>query len=775
MKLSELNNGETGIIVKVAGRGVFRKRIMEMGFIGGKEVTAIRNAPLKDPVHYHVMGYDVSLRRSEAALIEILPVGQLAETEAEPDPARTAGERRLTLSTSEARSIAIERGRTINVALAGNPNSGKTTLFNVATGAHEHVGNYSGVTVDAKCGSCKYGQYTFRIVDLPGAYSMASYSPEERYVRKHLEEEYPDVIVNIVDASNPERNFYLTAQLIDMDMPMVVALNMYDSLRKSGASVDCESLSNLIGAPVVPVAGRSGYGMENLFSAVIRVYERNEPSLRHIHINYGEELELGIAHISSALEPIGVIDRQMSKRLLAIRLLENDPDTESFIRSLPGGDKVMAERDEHSAYVEGLIGEDTETAMADARYGFVSGALKETFRSGSANRMEHSKAIDCIVTHRLLGFPIFLFFMWLMFEATFRIGAWPMEWIEAGVAVLGEFVSEVMPPGPLRDLAVDGIIGGVGGVLVFLPNILILYLFISFMEDSGYMARAAFIMDRIMHRMGLHGKSFIPLVMGFGCNVPAIMASRTIESPSSRMVTMLVNPLMSCSARLPVYLLLVGVFFKGRESTVLFALYASGIALAALMARIFKRFLFRGVDLPFVMELPPYRLPTMRSVFVHVWDKGKQYLRKMGGVILIASIIIWCLGYFPLQPGPEGNIAGTGQSYIGRMGKLVEPALRPLGFDWKMGVGLLGGMAAKEVVVSALGVIGMPEFSPVSALAFMFFVLIYFPCIATITAISAESGSWKWGAFTALYTCALAWIVSFIVYQAGTWLCGSGL
>ncbi|MDR2496686.1 MAG: ferrous iron transport protein B [Tannerellaceae bacterium] len=772
MKLSELNTGEKGVIVKVTGRGMFRKRIMEMGFIGGEEVLSVRNAPLNDPVHYKVMGYDVSLRRSEAELIEVLPFSANAATGA--DNAKAPNTQPLTLSSNDVRTMARERGHTINVALVGNPNSGKTTMFNLLTGAHEHVGNYSGVTVDARCGIFRQGDYTFRIFDLPGTYSLSSYSPEERYVRSHLEDEHPDVIVNIVDASNPERNFYLTSQLIDMDMPMVVALNMFDTVQRSGGSIDYKSLSHLIGAPAVPVSGRSSLGMKELFEAVIRVYEGSEPSLRHIHINYGEELEEGITHMRRALKKIEHIDRHISKRLIAIRLLEKDADTELFIKSLPGGDIVLEERDEHSAYVESIIREDVETAVADARYGFVSGALLETFRRGDIGKREYSKAIDIVVTHRLLGFPIFLLFMWIMFEATFRFGALPMQWIETGVTWLGDFIGRIMPGGPLRDLAVDGIIGGVGGVLVFLPNILILYLFISFMEDSGYMARAAFIMDKIMHKMGLHGKSFIPLVMGFGCNVPAIMASRTIESRSSRMVTMLINPLMSCSARLPVYLLLVGTFFPGREGFVLFALYASGIALAVVMARLFKKILFKGEDLPFVMELPPYRLPTLRSVLVHVWEKGKQYLRKMGGVILVASIVIWFLGYFPLQPEGATEAAMEENSYIGRLGKFIEPALAPLGFDWKMSVCLLGGMAAKEVVVSTLGVLGMPEFTATAALSFMFFVLIYFPCIATITAISSEAGSWKWGAFAVVYTCMLAWIVSALVYNIGVWIGCSG-
>ncbi|GHT36880.1 ferrous iron transport protein B [Bacteroidia bacterium] len=770
MRLAELHTGEKGIIAKVMGRGSFRKRIVEMGFIRGKEVEVIQNAPLRDPIHYRIMGYDVSLRRSEAALVEVVSLSGFEESGAAHEGQTQAAP--LAFPVADAYTMAIEKGKTINVALVGNPNCGKTTLFNYASGAHEHVGNYGGVTVAAKGATFKQNGYTFRIVDLPGTYSLSAYSPEERYVRKHLGEEHPDVVINVVDASNLERNFYLTTQLIDMDLRMVVALNMYDTLQKQGDALDYESLSHLLGAPLVPAICRTGYGVKEIFDRVIRVYEENDPVVRHIHINYGEDLEEGITHMRRALKKNEPVGKGISKRLLAIRLLEKDAETEAFIRALPNGGEVLQERDEHVAFVESILKEDTETALADARYGFISGALLETFKPGNLREASKSRTIDHFITHRLLGFPIFLFFMWVMFEATFRLGAYPMEWIKALVDGFGGWIRQTMSDGPLKDLLTDGIIGGVGGVVVFLPNILILYLFISFMEDSGYMARAAFIMDKIMHKMGLHGKSFIPLVMGFGCNVPAIMASRTIESRNSRMITMLVNPLMSCSARLPVYVLLTGAFFPGKEGLVMLSLYGTGVLLAVLMARLFKRFLFKEEDLPFVMELPPYRLPTLRSVLVHVWDKGKQYLRKMGGVILVASILIWFLGYFPLQPGMEDAAIREQNSYIGQFGQFIQPVLQPLGFDWKMSVSLLSGMAAKEVVVSTLSVLQMPAFMPLSALSFMLFILIYFPCIATITAIVHESKSWKWGAFVAAYTCTLAWLVSFVVYQTGMFFSG---
>ena len=547
MRLSELRTGDKGVIVKVMGRGAFRKRIIEMGFIRGKEVIVIQNAPLKDPIHYRVMGYDVSLRRSDAALIEVVSAADFEKEQATSvqDTNRSADSFILP-SGNELQAIALHKGKTINVALVGNPNCGKTSLFNFASGAHEHVGNYSGVTVDAKEGTFQQNGYTFRIVDLPGTYSLSAYTPEELYVRKHLNEEQPDVVINVIDASNLERNLYLTAQLIDMDVRMVIALNMYDELERHGNKFDHESLAKMIGAPIIPTVSKTGFGIEDLFNRVIKVYEEEDPVIRHIHINYGESLEKGISNVRKTLKNSVDIPKSLSKRYLSIKLLEGDREIETFIKTLPGAETIFQERDRNTALIEKLLQEDCETAFTNARYGFISGALRETYEQNTIKEATSTQIIDLFVTHKVLGFPIFILFMWIMFEATFRLGGYPMEWIEALVEVIGNFVRSHMSEGPLKDLLVDGIIGGVGGVIVFLPNILILYMFISFMEDSGYMARAAFIMDKIMHKMGLHGKSFIPLVMGFGCNVPAIMASRTIESRNSRMITMLVNPLMSC-------------------------------------------------------------------------------------------------------------------------------------------------------------------------------------------------------------------------------------
>ena len=628
-------------------------------------------------------------------------------------------------------------------------------------------------------------------------------------------------MINVVDASNLERNLYLTTQLIDMDVRMVIALNMYDDLEKSGNKFDHESLAGMIGVPIIPTISKTGFGIEALFNRVISVYEETDPILRHVHVNYGDTLEKYINALRKMLKRNGTVDKTYSKRYLAIKLLENDKEVKQYVQSLPETKPILETCNQYSQQLEEMLKEDTETALTNARYGFISGALRETFVANKIKEVSSTQIIDLFVTHKVLGFPIFIFFMWFMFEATFKLGEYPMQWIEWGVEQIGNFVRNFMPEGPLKDLLVDGIIGGVGGVIVFLPNILILYLFISFMEDSGYMARAAFIMDKIMHKMGLHGKSFIPLVMGFGCNVPAIMATRTIESRNSRMITMLINPLMSCSARLPVYVLLTGAFFAENASTVLLLMYSSGILLAVIVAKLFKRFLFSKEDVPFVMELPPYRMPTSKSILIHMWEKAKQYLHKMGGIILIASILIWFLGYFPRET-EQGkiyesqiehvnssntlsekektetvtelnrlkNMEHQQNSYIGRIGQAIQPALAPLGFDWKISVSLLSGMAAKEVVVSTLSVLytgdsedsqtlperlqadkdkeGNPVFTPLVALSMMLFVLIYFPCVATVIAIVNESKSWKWGAFVIAYTCTLAWVVSFTVYQLGS-------
>lgn len=812
MRLSELKTGEKGIIVKVLGHGGFRKRIVEMGFIKGKTVEVLLNAPLRDPIKYEIMGYEISLRRQEADMIEVISEEE-ARAMIKPSFHAPLTEE-IPLTDEQLKEAAQKERRTINVALVGNPNCGKTSLFNIVSGAHEHVGNYSGVTVDAKEGFFDFQGYHFRIVDLPGTYSLSTYSPEEIYVRKHIIEETPDVIINVVDASNLERNLYLTTQLIDMNVKMVIALNMYDELQASGNKLDHEKLSELFGVPMVPTICRSSVGIDKLFHIVIEIYEgsdfvtknvkkhvRSEVQdeleewhknnvlevhhekqgvFRHIHVNHGPILEKSIEAIKEAICKNEGIRYKYSTRFLSIKLLENDKGVERIVSQLPNGEEILKTRNKEAENIAKAMNEDSEQAITNAKYGFISGALKETFTDNHLEKEQTTRVIDSIVTHRIWGYPIFFLFLYIMFEGTFVLGEYPMIGIEWLVEQIGNIVGNLMSEGPLKDMIIDGIIGGVGGVIVFLPNILILYFFISLLEDSGYMARAAFIMDKIMHRMGLHGKSFIPLIMGFGCNVPAIMASRMIEDRKCRLITMLVNPLMSCSARLPIYLVLIGAFFPKSGSFILLVIYAIGILLAVLMARLFSRFLVKGDDTPFVMELPPYRIPTMKTIFRHTWEKGAQYLKKMGGVIMIASIIIWFLGYYP-NHNAYGSVAEQQEhSYIGQIGKTIEPAIKPLGFDWKLGIGLLSGVGAKELVVSTLCVLYTNEedidsvnlsnripITPTVALGYMLFVLIYFPCVATLAAIRQESGSWKWAIFTACYTTALAWLVAFAVNQIG--------
>ncbi len=825
MKLSELKEGEVGIIIKVKGHGNFRKRIIEMGFVRGKEIKVVRYAPLKDPIEYQIMGYEVSLRKSEAELIEV----ERKNGYIKPEPEQT--EVSLLEAQEGFRERIKEKTHTINVALVGNPNCGKTTLFNIITGSAEHVGNYGGVTVDAKKGKTKRFGYTFEITDLPGTYSLTTYSPEEVYVRHYLLYEFPDVIINVVDASNLERNLYLTTQLIDMNIPIVIALNMYDELQRSGDKLDYEALGELMGCPIVPTIASTNFGIDQLLQKVIDVYEDLDSVIRPVKINYGFEIENAIEEL------IKVIDVPENKyftniitpRFIAVKLLEKDKDMYDSVKMFSNGGEIIDLAHKYIAKIEKQMKEDTEILIADARYGFISGALAETYQKGNVDRYQTTKFIDSIVTNKYLGFLIFFAFLWLMFESTFKLAQYPVGWLDFLVSWTGDLVSKLVPPGMLQDLLVNGIIGGVGSVLVFLPNILILFFFIAIMEDTGYMARVAFIMDKLMHKIGLHGKSFIPLLMGFGCNVPAIMATRTIENRTDRLLTMLINPFMSCSARLPVYILILGTFFPKYAGIGLLAIYSVGILVAIISAIIFKKTLFKKHQSPFVMELPPYRLPTLRVLGKDIWNKAKQYLQKMGGVILVASILIWALENFPrpkvlvdayltqkqkieqrydsLMKAQPKQIAALQvqkdsvldalklefetnlqeQSYVARLGRFFEPVMRPLGFDWKMTVGAIAGISAKEIVVSTLGVLYNAEnnkslseklrqarytqgkrkghliFTPAVALAFIVFILLYSPCVATMAAIAGESGSWKWAIFQLVYSLTVAWILSFLV------------
>ncbi|MBR1992117.1 MAG: ferrous iron transport protein B [Bacteroidales bacterium] len=791
MFLSELQTGEEGVVVRVSGHGHFRKRIIEMGFIKGVKVQCMMNAPLNDPIKYRIMNFEVSLRRADAEKVEIVTLkeaeewanlnngdasglGKMEQPPLEVDDPRPAVER-----------LVEKKTHTINVALVGNPNCGKTSIFNIAAHAHEHVGNYSGVTVDEKIGTFEYGGYTFNLCDLPGTYSLSAYSPEELYVRKHIVEKRPDIILNVVDGTNLERNLYLSTQLIDMDLAMVMALNMSDELEKSGDKLDVEQLSQLLGMPIIPTTGRNGKGIDTLFNAIIAVFEGREKHSRHIHVNHGQILEQQIDLLREELYHHGFSD-EISTRFLSIKLLENDSEMENFVQTKDDDGSIMKLRASIANEYQERNGQDIESALTDAKYGFVRGALAEVYQKNEKkNSHQTSDKIDSVLTHRWLSYPIFIVFMFITFFCTFFVGQYPMDWIDALFGWLGGLVENSMDEGPLRSLLVDGVIGGVGSVAVFLPNILILYLFISFMEDSGYMARAAFIMDKLMHKMGLHGKSFIPMIMGFGCNVPAIMATRTIEDRKSRLLTMLVIPMMSCSARIPTYVILVGAFFNRYAALILTGLYIIGMIMSVLMAKLFSRYVVKGESLPFVMELPPYRLPTAKAVGRHTWEKGKEYLKKMGTIILGASIIVWALGYFPNHDQYSTAQEQMENSYLGKVGKTIEPVMRPCGFDWQQSISLLAGAAAKEVVASTMGVLYnssdeeldeeddslrisqlvRSNMTPLSAASMLIFVLLYMPCISTIIAIKNESGKWKWALFTVFYTIALAWVMSMLFFQ----------
>lgn len=792
MRLSDLKTGESAVIVKILGHGAFRKRVMEMGFVKGRKITALLAAPLRDPVKYRIMNYEVSLRRTEASLIEVMPINT-EHGDKRPDDASHTHSGFASDHTMEDEGVLDEhnhgefvgRRHTINIALIGNPNCGKTSLFNIASGAKEHVGNYSGVTVDSKSGTFKHNGYTFNIVDLPGTYSLSAYSPEERYVRTYLKDNNPDVIVNVVDASNLERNLYLTTELIDMDHSMVIALNMYDELRRSGAVLDFEALGNMIGVPVVPTVSRTGEGVDKLFDTIIQVYEGKNPVVRHVHVKLSQDLEKALSEIKDALKQDKTINQQFCARYLGIKLLERDAEIEELVKESKKADELLDLRDRQLEYLERHNpGEDISSMIADDKYGFISGALAETMKQPQEQVVSTTHILDAFVTSRLFGFPLFLCVMAFIFWFTFFVGAYPADWIQDGIDWLAALVKEKMAPGPLKDLLANGVIGGVGGVIVFLPNIMILFFFISFMEDSGYMARAAFIMDKLMHKIGLHGKSFIPLVMGFGCNVPAVMACRAIESRSSKIITVLITPFMSCSARLPVYVLLIGTFFTAHAALVFLGMYLLGAVVAMVTARLLRRFFFKVDETPFVMELPPYRVPTMKTSLRHMWWKGKQYLQKMGGIILVASVIVWALDYFPL-----GNSDNPDQdSYLETVGKAVQPVMEPLGCSWQGTVAIVAGVPAKEIVVSTLGVLytgsdeatdqalstrltapnpvtGVPDFTAASALAFMIFILLYCPCLATVVAIVKETGHWGYGLFTIFYNTAVAWVLAFAAYR----------
>ena len=794
-----------------------------MGFVKGKEVKVIKNAPFRGPIEFKILDYNITLRRSEANLIEVISLNEAKS--------QVTSNYQGVIDLEELKRSANEKGKIINIALVGNPNCGKTTLFNFLSGSKEHVGNYSGVTIHAKKAGFKKFGYHFNLVDLPGTYSLTAYSPEEIYVRKYIWKETPDIVINVIDSSNLERNLFLTTQLIDMDIKVICALNMYDELLKNKSQFDYPKLAKLIGIPIIPTVSSKGKGLDELLQKAIDVYEDRDPIVRHIHINYGEEIEKTIKRIRPYIKANKPITDKISSRFLALKLLEKDNETLFNLSKYANFEEIKEITRIECNRIEALYNEDSETIITDAKYGFIAGALKETYKQKISPQKSRSERIDQVLTHPIWGLPVFFILISTAFFATFRLGSYPMSWIENGVAKINMLVHQALPPGMLRDLMTNGIIDGTGSVLVFLPNILILFFFISLMEDSGYMARASFIMDKIMHFFGLHGRSFIPMIMGFGCNVPAIMATRTLRNRGDRLLTMLIIPFMSCSARLPVYVLFISAFFPSYPGLVLAGLYFTGILIAFIVAQIFNKTLFRNKETPFVLELPPYRIPTIRNIVIHMWDKTYQYLKKIAGVILIGVIIIWALGYFPRHSSETDKIAkqieqieqiGTPatneqnaqlsflkneqesirlkNSYLGKIGEFIEPAMRPLGFDWKMSISLLAGLPAKEIIVSTMGVLYQADNSdnmglseklkqekhadgphkgklvitvPV-ALAFLIFVLIYFPCLGVIATIRNESGKLHWAIFTMIYTTALAWILAYITLLVSSFLMNIG-
>ncbi|MDR2911124.1 MAG: ferrous iron transport protein B [Bacteroidales bacterium] len=817
MKLSEIKHSQSVIITKILGYGSFRKRISEMGFVKGKKVKVIKHAPFNGAIEFKILNYNVSLRKSEADLIEVVPINEFTE------PSNGNYEGVIDLNINPVNQS--ERTRIINIALVGNPNCGKTTLFNYISGSKERVGNYSGVTVEIKKATFKTRGYTFNFYDLPGTYSLTAYSKEEIFVREFIYEQTPDIVINVLDATNLERNLFLTTQLIDMDLRIVAALNMFDELEKNNMVFKYRVLSKLLGIPFMPTIGSKGIGLDALIEKVIEIFEGKEKDARHIHINYGKDLEEAIKNIREKIKENKPITDKISSRFLAIKLLEKDKQILDLLEHYPNFADIQRTTAREIKKIEVLFNDDSETAITGAKYGFISGALKETFYDPNQEKKTNSEKIDNILTHKYLAFPFFLIILFIMFYTTFNLGKYPMNWIDKGVLALSNLVSTIMDDGIFKNLLVNGIISGAGSILVFLPNIIILFFFISVLEGTGYMARAAFIMDKIMHRFGLHGRSFIPLIMGFGCNVPAILATRTMRNRSDRILTMLIIPFMSCSARLPVYILIISAFFEKYQAFYLVGIYLTGIVFAFITAQILNKVVFKNKETPFVMELPAYRLPAVRNVVYQMWDKTQHYLKKIGSIILVGVIIMWALEYFPRETSKTAtfedkisevqknvNISnelkaeytlGIKQqiesdrlvnSYIGRLGQIIEPVMQPLGFDWKMSVALLAGLPAKEIIISSMGVLyqtnkegntvnlqdklknethktgnrtGQKVFTGPVPLAFLVFILIYFPCIGVVATIKNESGSWKWALFSILYTTTLAWIAAFMVNTVG--------
>lgn len=675
------------------------------------------------------------------------------------------------------------------IAIAGNPNSGKTTLFNNITGARQQVGNYPGVTVDKKEGLREHNGVMLNFVDLPGTYSLTAYSVEEVVARNFVLNEKPDLIIDVVDASNLERNLYLYTQLIELGVPVLIAFNMADTAKERGLELDMPRLSALLGAPIVETVGNKNQGTKELLDAALELLNSRNPPVRP-DILFGRHIEDSIAVVIKQLEPHMPAANAREKRWTAVKLLENDQEIIARIDN-PTVLEVVEEQQQH---IQFMLGDTPEMLIADHRYGFIAGAYHETLRSTIETRRTNSDRVDEIVLHRVWGLPIFLGLMYLLFWLTFTVGTPPMEWLDALFGWLGSTVSSLWDPQvlpPLRSLVTRGIIAGVGGVLVFVPNIILLFAAISLLEDSGYMARTAFIMDNLMHRIGLHGKSFIPLLTGFGCTVPAIMATRTLESRRDRLTTMMILPLISCGARLPIYALIIPAFFPPAwRAPMLWAIYLTGILLAILLARILRSTLLKGDTTPFVMELPPYRMPTFKTFLLHTWEKAWLYIKKAGTVILGISVLLWVLTNYPqTEPDPslppaEQKAAMLANTVAGRIGHAMEPAIKPLGFDWRLGTAMIGAFAAKEVFVAQLGIVfavgdadenSLPlreklaaAYSPLKGICIMLFMLIATPCMATVAVTGRESKSWFWAMLQLGGLTVLAYVLTLIVFQVGS-------